>query len=120
MPKLKRLRDEFDDDDCAKEFMYFMLDYFRFTLQIDTREQALVPMMQRVECWAYGHALSFFWKKFFGAHIESHLRTLHENVTEQLETLISNRNSFDTLNGVMHNITNSVTMKLCMHKPLPS
>ena len=118
--KLERLRDEFDDDDRAKEFMYFMLDYFRFTFEIDTRKQALVPMMQRVECWAYGHALSFFWKEFFGEHIESNLRTLHENVTEQLETLISNRNSFDTLNGVMHNITNSVTMKLCMHKPLPS
>ncbi len=93
------------DDDRAEKFMYFMLDYFRYTFGIDTREQALVPMMQRVECWAYGHALSLFWKDFMGAHLESPLRTLHEIVIEQLETLISNRNSFDTLNRVVHTIT---------------
>jgi hypothetical protein len=101
---LKTLRRK-SDDDHAEQFMYFMLDYFRFTFEIDTRNQALVPMMQRVECWAYGHALSLFWKDFMGAHLESPLRTLHEIVIEQLETLISNRNSFDTLNRVVHTIT---------------
>ena len=91
----------------AEAFMRFMLDYFMHTYNITTQQQALVNMMQRVDCWAYAHTFLEFWPSLLHVHraqptyVTPKQQRLHDFIMQQLKTWVLSKSSFSALGSVI-------------------
>jgi len=96
-----------DNTKQTESFMVFMVDFIMHRDKINSRPEALLKMMQRVECWSYGCALWGFWNflsvnyKKQKALSQPKVGNLLEQIRELLKHLISNEQSFATLEMVI-------------------
>ena len=114
---LNTLRAE-EDNIRAEAFMRFMLDYFMHTYKIRTQQQALLRMMQRVECWAYANTFLEFWPSLIRVHprhrkyVPEKQRHLHGFIIQQLKELVLSKLSFSALESVIANIEEKMRIYL--------
>ena len=99
-----------EDNIRAEAFMRFMIDYFISAYKITTQQQALINMMQRVECWAYANTFLEFWPTLLplhpaqGTYVPEKQRHLHGFIMQQLEELVLSESSFSALKSVIAKI----------------